>query len=93
MTGAASSQSAQSLGVKAPDARLVAVMNVHGVDHLLTLNTADFSRYPGIAAGSSADAYEANNTCSTDIVSASSPLEALSEAARASPQDLGLEFG
>lgn len=46
MTGAASSQSAQSLGVKAPDARLVAVMNVHGVDYLLTLNTADFSRYP-----------------------------------------------
>jgi len=28
------------------DARLVAIMNVHRIDHILTFNTADFARYP-----------------------------------------------
>ena len=37
-------------GAKVHDARLVAAMNVHAVTHLLTLNTNDFARYPGIAA-------------------------------------------
>jgi predicted nucleic acid-binding protein len=32
-------------GVKVHDARLVAIMNVHGVRRLLTFNTADFARY------------------------------------------------
>ncbi len=32
-------------GVKTHDARLVALMLVHGVQHLLTLNPADFARY------------------------------------------------
>jgi predicted nucleic acid-binding protein len=36
------------MGVQVHDARIVAVMNVHGVTHLLTLNGADFSRYVGI---------------------------------------------
>ena len=35
-------------GAKVHDARLVAAMMVHGVTHLLTLNVADFARYPGI---------------------------------------------
>jgi predicted nucleic acid-binding protein len=35
-------------GVQVHDARLVAVMHVHGLTHLLTLNTVDFIRYPGI---------------------------------------------
>jgi hypothetical protein len=35
-------------GVQVHDARLVAVMLVHGVGHMLTLNVADFSRYEGI---------------------------------------------
>lgn len=35
-------------GKNAHDARLVAAMTVHGVTHILTFNTADFSRYPGI---------------------------------------------
>ena len=30
--------------------RLVAVMRVHGLTHILTLNTQDFRRYPGIVA-------------------------------------------
>jgi hypothetical protein len=30
--------------------RLVAVMRVHGVEHILTLNVADFSRYEMIEA-------------------------------------------
>ena len=30
------------------DARLVALMQVHGITHILTLNRADFARYPGI---------------------------------------------
>jgi hypothetical protein len=37
-------------GVKVHDARLAAAMIVHGVTHLLTLNTDDFTRYEGIVA-------------------------------------------
>ena len=35
-------------GTKVHDARLVAVMRVHGIINLLTLNPTDFARYPGI---------------------------------------------
>jgi predicted nucleic acid-binding protein len=35
-------------GVQVYDARLVAVMQVHDVTHLLTLNDRDFARYTGI---------------------------------------------
>lgn len=35
-------------GVQVHDARLVAVMRVHGITHLLTLNGSDFLRYSGI---------------------------------------------
>jgi hypothetical protein len=35
-------------GVQVHDARIVAVMNVHAATHVLTLNGADFSRYPKI---------------------------------------------
>jgi predicted nucleic acid-binding protein len=38
----------QVSGKNAHDARLVAAMAVHRVTHLLTFNTADFSRFPGI---------------------------------------------
>ena len=38
------------LGRQAHDARLVALMLSHGVSHILTLNTADFARYPEITA-------------------------------------------
>jgi predicted nucleic acid-binding protein len=37
-------------GKQVHDARLVAAMMVHGVTHLLTLNTADFTRYREITA-------------------------------------------
>jgi predicted nucleic acid-binding protein len=37
-------------GVQVHDARLVAVMKVHGIANLVTLNIADFRRYPGISA-------------------------------------------
>lgn len=37
-------------GVQVHDARLAAVMKVHGVTHILTLNPTDFARYPGITA-------------------------------------------
>lgn len=37
-------------GVQVHDARLVAVMRVYGLTHILTLNTQDFQRYPGIVA-------------------------------------------
>jgi predicted nucleic acid-binding protein len=36
------------LGKSAHDARLVAAMQRHGVTHLMTINSADFKRYPGI---------------------------------------------
>jgi len=35
-------------GKQAHDARLVAAMQRHGITHLLTFNTSDFARYPGI---------------------------------------------
>jgi predicted nucleic acid-binding protein len=37
-------------GVQVHDARLVAVMRVYGLTHILTLNTQDFQRYPGVVA-------------------------------------------
>ena len=37
-------------GIKVYDARLVAVMTVHGVGNLLTFNAADFKRYSGTTA-------------------------------------------
>jgi predicted nucleic acid-binding protein len=36
------------LGKKVHDARLIAVMQAHGVTHLLTFNREDFVRYAGI---------------------------------------------
>ena len=37
------------LGSKVHDARLVAAMHVHSIEAILTFNTADFRRYPGVA--------------------------------------------
>jgi predicted nucleic acid-binding protein len=37
-------------GVQVHDARLVAVMQVHGLSHLLTFDTTDFQRYSVITA-------------------------------------------
>jgi len=37
-------------GVQVHDARLAAAMSVHGVTRLLTLNLADFKRYPHLTA-------------------------------------------
>jgi predicted nucleic acid-binding protein len=36
-------------GVQVHDARIVAAMKVHGVDHLITFNGSDFRRYQGIS--------------------------------------------
>jgi predicted nucleic acid-binding protein len=40
----------QVTGKNAHDARIVAAMVVHGLTHLLTFNTADFARFPGVTA-------------------------------------------
>jgi predicted nucleic acid-binding protein len=40
----------QVTGKNAHDARLVAAMGVHGLTHLLTFNTTDFARFPGVTA-------------------------------------------
>jgi predicted nucleic acid-binding protein len=40
----------QVSGVQVHDARLVAVMQVHGLSHLLTFDTTDFKRFSGITA-------------------------------------------
>lgn len=45
----------QVKGKSAHDARLVAAMLRHGLTHVLTYNTADFSRYAGIQGVSPAD--------------------------------------
>jgi len=42
-------------GLQVHDARLAANMRVHGVSNFLTLNAADFRRYPGILPISPAD--------------------------------------
>lgn len=36
------------LGVQVHDARLAAAMYVHHIDHILTLNVADFTRFTGL---------------------------------------------
>jgi predicted nucleic acid-binding protein len=36
------------MGVQVHDARLVAFLTAHGIQEILTLNPADFARYPGI---------------------------------------------
>lgn len=38
------------VGAKVHDARLVAVMKVHGIGSILTFNVKDFSRYDGVTA-------------------------------------------
>jgi hypothetical protein len=42
-------------GVQVHDAKLAAAMIAHQIPHILTLNVADFSRYPGIDAVHPAD--------------------------------------
>src|SRR2546428_2868165 len=37
-------------GKKSHDARLAAIMNIQNITHILTFNTDDFARYPGITA-------------------------------------------
>jgi predicted nucleic acid-binding protein len=37
-------------GKKSHDARLVAIMNIQAITHIVTFNTEDFRRYPGITA-------------------------------------------
>jgi predicted nucleic acid-binding protein len=37
-------------GVQVHDARLAATMYVHAVNHILTLNVTDFSRFKGLIA-------------------------------------------
>jgi predicted nucleic acid-binding protein len=37
-------------GKQVHDARLVALMQAHGITHVLTLNGGDFTRYPGVVA-------------------------------------------
>lgn len=37
-------------GVQVHDARLAAIMQAYGLNHILTLNQQDFLRYPGIQA-------------------------------------------
>lgn len=39
-----------TLGKAAHDARLVAAMQAHGIDRIVTFTVADFSRYPGVTA-------------------------------------------
>ncbi len=38
----------ESKGKQAHDTRLVAAMRIHGLTRLLTFNTSDFARYPGL---------------------------------------------
>lgn len=42
-------------GKTAHDTRLVAAMQQHSISHLLTFNTSDFARYPGIVVWDPAD--------------------------------------
>jgi predicted nucleic acid-binding protein len=49
-------------GVQVHDARLVAYMQAHVVAHILTLNGADFTRYPGITAIAPTDLLTAKTT-------------------------------
>ena len=50
------------MGVQVHDARLVAAMKIHGINHILTLNVGDFKRYQteGIKAVTPQDAVNNN---------------------------------
>ena len=37
-------------GKQVHDARIVAAMQAHGIEHVLTFNGSDYDRYPGITA-------------------------------------------
>jgi predicted nucleic acid-binding protein len=43
-------------GVQVHDARLVAYMQAHAIGHILTLNSGDFARYPGMCVSELIDA-------------------------------------
>ena len=43
------------LGKQAHDTRLVALMEAHGLTHLLTFNAGDFARFPGVTCVEPAD--------------------------------------
>jgi predicted nucleic acid-binding protein len=43
------------MGVQVHDARLVSFMAAHGLTHLLTLNVADFARFPAVTAMTPSD--------------------------------------
>lgn len=45
-------------GVQVHDAHLAAVLEVHGVTHLLTFNCTDFKRFPGLTAVNPRDVQE-----------------------------------
>jgi predicted nucleic acid-binding protein len=45
-------------GVQVHDARLVEFMQAHGIAHILTLNGADFARYPTVTAVTPTDALQ-----------------------------------
>lgn len=48
----------QIVGKNAHDARLVAAMRVHGINRILTFNSQDFQRYPGISVLSPSDLFQ-----------------------------------
>jgi predicted nucleic acid-binding protein len=54
-------------GVKVYDARLVALMRVYGIRHILSLNDADFRRYPDIVPVNPAElTQQADKTVKSD---------------------------
>ncbi|MFZ4575559.1 MAG: hypothetical protein ACOYN0_14270, partial [Phycisphaerales bacterium] len=48
-------------GKSSHDARLVAAMQSHGIERVLTFNTADFQRYPGVVAMTPPDIVKGTN--------------------------------
>src|SRR5436305_6342731 len=48
------------VGKSAHDARLVAAMTTHGIGRILTFNSSDFQRYPGITVVTPDDVLQAN---------------------------------
>lgn len=54
----------QVRGVEVHDARLAAVMIVRSIEHIVTLNSADFARYPEIKAITPAEAITLMTTTS-----------------------------
>lgn len=62
------------IGAKVHDARLAAIMRAYGISHIMTFNTGDFARFPGITVIQPADVRPADSTTGDERPGEGKPL-------------------